>query len=199
MRGYECFYKVLKKQKKKEVDVSYGYNTACWAGIKNIIGKYDSIYIERFREPETEKYIKLLLNIINKITPCKIVKINKVEYIKYTLISGYDNNLILLNFIRNLWNCPLQYAYVSGYNGKNMLKDYTLVFFETLSKIEEKDPLKMLIEANIEACKPLVYNHDLIVGPGHSNAFPSRFLKIKNVDELLKYEGTSVKSFLTEN
>ena len=115
------------------------------------------------------------------------------------MISGYDNNLILLNFIRNLWNCPLQYVPVHRGNGKNMLKDYTSVFFETLYKIEEKDPLKMLIEANIEACRPLVYNHNTIVGPGHSNAFPSRFLKIKNVDELLKYKGTSVRSFLTEN
>lgn len=148
-------------------------NGACWAGIQVYVvpnqPKY--IYITDYDNEHTRKYQKLLISLINEITPCTFLTRQKVKYIKYELMSGgYNKNLVLLNFIRNLWSNP-RYS-------ENI--DYTKIFFETLEKSNKKDPLEMLMEANIKACEGLKY------APGHSNVNPVKDMKIKNKKQLLE-------------
>lgn len=52
------------------------------------------------------KYITRIVNLINKITPCKKVIINNKLHIKYKLLDKYSQNLVLLNVIRMLWYKP---------------------------------------------------------------------------------------------
>ncbi len=160
-------------------------NTSCWAGIKNFLvqsgPKY--IYITNYEESETKKYQKLLVGIINEITSCTFLKRENVVYIKYKLLKNdYNRNLILLNFIRNLWDNPL---YSAG-------KDYTKTFFEALENSKKKDPLERLTEANMIACK-----YYPMMGSDHSNA--AKNVKVKSTKQLLDHKGdlVSTNSFLT--
>jgi hypothetical protein len=152
-----------------------GFNTG-HTTYKSIKGK--DIYISRFDFEKTQKYQTLLVSIINEITPCEIVQIGAKSYIKFQMMETYDQSLVLLNFIRNLWHQPK-----TGYTEK---------FFESLEKAEQKDPLERLTWANKEACpKSILYP------PGHSNVFNSFKLKVKKKQELLEYKGISVYDFLT--
>ena len=99
MRGYECYkYHLINKE------LIENPNTACWAGLdkSEYLGK--DIYIDKYIEPEiTDKQRKRIVYLLNKITPCKFVTIEKVKYIQYKLLSNHYSNLLLLNFIRILW------------------------------------------------------------------------------------------------
>lgn len=160
-------------------------NTACWAGIRSYLHnkgpKY--IYITQYDEKETKEYQKLLVSLINKITPCVFLKRQNVIYIKYQLLENhYNRNLVLLNFIRNLWDNPL-----FPYN-----ENYTKKFFESVKKSKKKDPLEILTEANMIACEGTKILH-----ADHSNA--AKNTKIKTSEDLLNKESDiqSTNYFLT--
>lgn len=193
MRGYGCdIYHLEKKIPTKNT------NSACFAGVQyyyqnintencKLQGNKKYIYIANFREKETEKYIPFIIDIINKITRCKIVKLGNVEYIQFKLLETYDQSLILLNFIRNLWSPVYKDFY-------KKTKYYNIDFFETLEKSKEyKDPLEKLTFANLEAAKL----HDIVNSPGHSNVHSYKTLKVKSTENLLKYKGISTVKFLT--
>jgi hypothetical protein len=176
---YACYYFSFQNKV-----FSRNGNTACWAGIQRYyngsLNRPKYIYIEQYNLDETNKYIELLIGLINEIIPCKIITREKKEYIKYQLLGYYNNDLILLNFIRNLWHNPL-YSY-------NI--DYTKIFFETLESSKLKDALEKLTEANIKASKGITMR------PGHSNVNPD--MKIKSTKELLDSpELSSTSIFLT--
>ena len=139
------------------------------------LGKY--IYISQYDQPETRSYQNLLIGVINEITPCEKIMINKTDYIKIKLLERYDNSLILLNFIRNLWFDP-----IPGYCNK---------FFENLSKTDLFDPMLKLTWANKEACANKKYS------PGHSNYHHKNDLIMRSVKDLMEYTGSSTREFLT--
>lgn len=161
-------------------------NTACWAGTKYLCGKEnDEIYISAFREPETEQHIELLVDLINQITPCSLTTVNNDEYIKFKLLPTFDQSLILLNFVRNLWHSP-NVMYTSTPTS------YSKEFFEALLASESEDPLARLTLANKIACKKTAMK-----SVGHSNCHIGDTLREKTKEELLAYKGTSTQLFLT--
>lgn len=149
----------------------------------------NQIYISKYDKfEETKKYIPLLVSTINKITPCKIVKLKSGTYIKYTFIKGedtYDKNLILLNFIRNLW-CS-QYT------------RYSLWFFESLEANKSiEDPIELLTTANKYACNKHNKKHIIYYDVGHSNCI-SEESKIKTLKDFEEYTNNSTCRFFKEN
>lgn len=195
MRGCECYVHHLEKK----IPIQNG-NTYCFAGARQYYENYSSencrlqgdkkyIYITQFREPETEAYIPLVLGLINEITPCKLKVINNIEYIQFKLLKTYDQSLILLNFIRNLWGA----VRADIYNLKSEI--YNIHFFKILkSSTEYKDPLQRLTNANLKACELLKIERSA----GHSNVHSFKNLKIKTTADLLKYKGTNTLQFLTK-
>lgn len=171
-------------------------NQVCWAGLKNYdfltpesekawrnqIFKLEEeiIYIDFSEKLKfvTKKNIDLLIKIINNITPCCLVQIDNKEYISFNLLKTYDQNLILLNFIRNIWYSPFT--------------SYSEVFFEELKKSRLKDPLSKLTKANILACEKNPYPRSM----GHSNVHDSDDLVICKTKDLLAYEGILTYNFL---
>lgn len=196
MRGFSCTY-YYKNGSKFEQEG----NQSCWAGINSIsyagefkkslfkeelrkdkyltfpdiIKEIDTIYIDVYTYPETKKYIPLLISLINEITPCSIVD----KYICFKLLSTYDQSLILLNFIRNLWYQPFI--------------GYTDTFFTILSTdTKYKDPLERLTHANSIGCSKAKNGY----GMGHSNVHIGVNLIVKNTKQLLEYKGGSTRTFL---
>ena len=117
MRDYGCYIYHLENKK-----LVQNNNQACWNGLNlsnyrkfdknqkqcvNIIldeATKNYIYIDKYIEKEiTDKQRKRIVYLLNKITPCKFVTIEKVKYIQYKLLSNHYSNLLLLNFIRILW------------------------------------------------------------------------------------------------
>lgn len=181
MRNYNCY--IYTKNGK---DLERNSNTACFAGIK-FYAPETTVYISQFRQPETEQYIDLIVTIINKITPCQIIKINNEEYIEFKLLNTYDQSLILLNFIRNLWN-----KISKDFYEKNEKKFYNIEFFEILKNYKKyREPLKRLTYANKKACEIFKLGYT-----GHSNVFEHSTLKIKTTKELLNFKGLYIKNFL---
>lgn len=188
MRDFNCFYSWMIGDR-----LSESYSSVCWAGIRN--GRYYDennnycvikeeyskiIYIKAYTEDLTKKYVKSLVKCINKITPCSIETIDEVKYIKFELFGTYDQNLIVLNFIRNLWSI-----------GGNLNEEYIKIFFDTFAKHRYKDPVVRLTYANIQACigANITYAH-------HSNGFQANKAKPKTLKQLLEYKGDSVVNFL---
>ena len=192
MRGYQSH--IFHLEKKLPIKNS---SNACFAVVIQyyenaesiackLVGNKKFIYISTYTEKETEKYIPLLINIINKITTCKIVKFENESYIQFKLLNTYNQSLILLNFIRNLWYSVA----ISCYNEKI----YNIDFFEILeSSVDYKDPLERLTFANLQACKINNINRSL----GHCNAHSFASLKIKKTKDLLEYKDPSTMKFLT--
>jgi hypothetical protein len=137
------------------------------------------VFIDKFNHPKTAKYQSLLISLINTITPCSIVTRDGKKYIKFKLMKTYDQSLVLLNFIRNLWHEPL-----SG---------YSVDFFKMLKGAKYKDPLARLMWANKEAVK--MNKRQPIYALGHSNVHPFDRLKIKRASMLKRYCG-SCSSFV---
>lgn len=192
MRGFQCHYYHMNNNV-----LVKNTNTSCWAGfnmfyLDNKI-LYKTIYIEQFTEEKTSKYIPLLIRVINKITPCKIVSIEDKEYIQFDLLSTYNQSLVLLNFIRNLWadnKDPISMI------SEGITNKYTEVFFETLRTSKfYKDPMKRLTYANIIAIEQIKINRSF----GHSNIHDPKTLKIRDLVSLLEYKGTSTHEFLKGN
>lgn len=186
MRTFACHYYKMEKEKLVKND-----NSACWAGLR----RYEStkeIYIDEFEMPRTKDHIDRLVKIVNEITPCEIITINKKRYIKVKMLETYDQSLVVLNFIRNLWYEPIPFAIGSKeYEAKVGL--YTDTFFEILKKSRFKDPLKRLTKANKVACEKAGAKSYY----GHSNFNIADKLKIKEKEQLLKYKGESTSGFLT--
>lgn len=186
MRYYNCYISTM-----QEAVLVRNTNTACFAGLKQYFyierKDQETIYISNFKEKETEIYVDLIVEVMNKITPCEVVKIEDVEYIKFKLLDGYDRSLVLLNFIRNLW-----YG-IGDYYAKNK-SQYNIKFFEVLKTSKKyKEPLKRLTYANIEACK-----YVNVRSMGHSNTHVYSTLKIKNTKQLLKDDVKSTSEFLNK-
>jgi hypothetical protein len=200
MRGYAChFYHLTKKN-----TLVKNNNTACWAGINRVPpisdvkihageeldeANKEYIFVDQFVQPETEAYIPLLIRVLNKITPCEMVTIDDKQYIKIKLIGKYDNSLIVLNFLRNLWSCP------SIFNGQSPAKAiYTPTFFETLKNARKyKDGLKRLMWANKAACEKIPGCGSM----GHSNIHNADRLTIRSAEDLKNWNGYSTEGFLT--
>ena len=201
MRSFNCHYYRLLLENKKKI-LSKNSVTVCWSGLHHFLkdNSIDYIYIDSFVEELTKKNIRYLLNLINQITPCKLATVNKKQYIKYKLLKRYDNDLVLLNFIRNLWNAqPIYHLTKKNANvqeSKEAGENYIKHFFITLRSNRKlyKDALERLTHANFEACK--------IVGTagsiGHSNIHNINSLKIKNTQQLLENSYTATQ-FMTIN
>lgn len=170
MRTYACKFGF---EKGKSISL---IRHACWGGVQNHWGiEHEYVYIDSFTVAKTSKYQRLLITLINKITPCSIVTRKTKKYIKFKLMQTYDQSLVLLNFIRNLWHEPLP-----GYS-----KD----FFEVLRKSKKyKDPLARLTWANKEAVR--LNKQQIIYAPGHSNVHPVDKLKIRRASTLKRYKGS---------
>lgn len=204
MRSCDCIVYAYYKDK-----LIKSANTPCWSMLvyphyfhqdlqkepKWFINK--DIYIADFDDPMTQKYQQTLFNIINEITPCEVVEIPQdhgdilrraTRFIKFRTLETYDQNLVVLNFIRNLWYNPLSYYVVQG------KENYTIKFFEFLEGAARtnSDPLVKLTWANKSALEIIncVYG-----SPGHSNVHAK--LKIKTTAQLKAYKGCSTATFLT--
>lgn len=128
-----------------------------------------------------KKYINKIVNILNKITNCRIVKINARHYISYRLINNntYGANLLLLNIIRMIWYKPNKLHYDTYWN--NILK-YD----------NKEDPLKFIlkcIKLNIDK------NNSNGAYGNHSCVYSN--IKLKTKEDLYKYNGKSMENFLT--
>jgi len=141
-------------------------------GIYKKISKDGNIYIVKYKEKETLKYVDLVVGIVNQITPCEIVKLKGRHHIKYKLLDTYGQNLVVLNFIRYLWHTP---------GGEYFDRDK---FFTTLKNSKRcKDPLKRLLWANKVACSTSKFSSH------HSAAYTKKRLLIRGTKELFKHVG----------
>lgn len=135
LRGYECHvYKEMKSG-----DMAKG-STVCFSYVRHLFAeKVEHLYIDT-HFAVNEKDLKLLVDIINEITPCSIVVHEKIQtefpVIKFNLLYGtYKQNLLLLNFIRYLWNEPAYH--------------FQEEFFKRLREFETiEDPMLRLTTAN---------------------------------------------------
>ena len=125
-QGFRCHY---------FAKIGQGYrkntNTSCFAGIVNFSNyrKYKRdelgqniringsvqytelkslplhIYINITNKIVSMKEVRRMVFIINKITPCEVMYINNIPFIKYKFTKNrdYKSNLLLLNFIRMTW------------------------------------------------------------------------------------------------
>ena len=187
MRNYSCY--IYHLQDKKLIRNS---NNACWAGLnrkiytdinyKNIIldtETKDTIFIDQYIQPEiTDDQRKRIINLINKITPCKFTTIEKVKYIQYKLLKNHHSNLLLLNFIRILW-----------YLNKSFDNEQ---FFIDICKPKTKglDYLEFMmtcIKNNVESNDSWNYGDHSFV---YKNIIP------KTKEMLLKYTGNRMQTFL---
>lgn len=192
MRYYECYIYHLENKKLVQND-----NHSCWNGLNRPIYKRfdkvekksvniildeetkDYIYIDKYIQPEiTDKQRKRIIYLINKITPCKFVTIEKVKYIQYKLLSNHHSNLLLLNFIRILW-----YKNDSFNNGQ---------FFIDISKTKSRnlDYLEFMM-----TCIKNNVNDSSTFGHGnHSFVYPRIIPKTKEM--LYKYTRNMMSIFL---
>jgi hypothetical protein len=179
----ECNYSIKINSNLEEAP-----NNICWADIFDYRSQTDgNIYIYRFREPNTEKHIPKLLSIINEITPCELVTIDGMEYIQYKLLPFYNQNLLILNFIRYLWYIPEE------------VDDAEVIqstFFNKLYSDIYTDPISILTYSNKEACK------NVFCSMSHSNLTEQQFIEIQTLESFRAYrwcnnQGVSqVKPFL---
>ena len=172
------------------------------------MGLFDmNIYIDQYDNDYTRKYQNLLVSIINQITPCSFTEIEGKKLIKFKTFAApegtynpvsktvnyeknmmtYRKNLILLNFIRNLWYEPGQdYTQKPPY-------PYTHSFFSTLENNSEiLDPLQRLTHANQIASQKINSPYHSF---GHSNA--SKFAIQKKTIQLFNSPMKDTHVFLT--
>ena len=63
---------------------------ACWSSVSRLpAGSF--IYIDNYKTEKTKDNIKSLIDLINEITPCSIVKIKDKDYIEYKLFAHLDS------------------------------------------------------------------------------------------------------------
>jgi hypothetical protein len=182
---YTCYFNYFKDGQFLDNHV----NRACWKYVDTVL-KFDiqEIYITNFKTKETSVYIPLIVEYINKLTPCEIVKIEKQDYIKFTLLKQYRKSLVLLNFIRYLWCSPKTYDH-----GKN--NEFSLTFFKTLEQLNNtEDAFVNLTTANKAASEQIPVTHAI----GHSNVFDYNRLKILTTKDFNEYNSaTDLMYFFT--
>lgn len=205
MRGYQCHFWAKVDGQLRASDF-----TDCWGGVmgsswffhKKVQDEYkktgvypsgfsgtdhpfknQDIWIDKWKEPETEAFAPELVSVINDITPCQITEDGLIQI---RLLETYRQSLLLLNFIRNLWHEPCD-----GYTG---------AFFKSLVEDKGKypDPLARLTWANKCACKASKFKN--ACGVGHSNAMTGwNSLTIRLKPHLLAAQDMrTTECFLTE-
>ena len=207
MRLFNCFVSIIHEGKVKASHTNACWSMLSqywffWLTAENVPNgwHFDEILISQFDEPETRGYQSLLVNIINDITPCAFEIHNGSRYIKYKMLvppglkfenyvyshanpiphdAMYEQNLVLLHFIRYLWNQP-----VAG---------FTKRFFQYLELCDYPDPLSRLTWTNQSAVKDCCSPYS---SPGHSAIHPG--LIIKKKDQLLNWSGGTCTAFLTK-
>lgn len=190
MRGYNCFFT-------DNPDFDTISNKICWGDIKynNGCKQEKEIYISDFTYDATKKYVKTLVDVINKITPCELVIQNDVQYIKFKLLKNYDSSLILLSFIRTLWYNPIPVKYFEEVTEENKLS-YIETFFNSLKELQNKieDSMELLLTAHKKALEPIKIpnNYNDI----HSNVYASERIQIKSTKDLLNYKGMTTEGFI---
>lgn len=190
MRGYNCFFT-------DNPDFDTISNKICWGDIKynNGCKQEKEIYISDFTYDATKKYVKTLVDVINKITPCELVIQNDVQYIKFKLLKNYDSSLILLSFIRTLWYNPIPVKYLEEVTEENKLS-YIETFFNSLKELQNKieDSMELLLTAHKKALEPIKIpnNYNDI----HSNVYASERIQIKSTKDLLNYKGMTTEGFI---
>lgn len=107
--------------------------------------------------------------------------------IKFPLYNEYNKNVLLLNFVRNLWHEPIP--------------NYTKIFFDNLDG--HKDPMKRLTYANMIACRSWQPKSPYMELVGHSNVYKNAGVRtIKQFKEAkwekCKYGLMSTQTFLTQ-
>jgi len=203
MRGFSCHL-----YHKEDRGYVQHRRTLCYNGIRDY-KEGSTIYISHFHEKETEQYQELITEVVNEITPCRVIERDKVIFattydvvkgtytttansiplkfgvenidklIEFKLLKTYAQSLVLLSFIRNLWHDPSRGG-------------YSVRFFEILETLEG-DTLERLTTANKEAVKEF----QMIYSVGHCNIFDN--LVVRKTEELLKYEGRFVRDFMRES
>lgn len=180
MRDYSCHIYHFENNK-----LIKNPNQACWAGLRkeslsflNINSKTSKdIYIDNYIQPEiTHIQRKRIIYLINKITPCKFIKIDNKIYIKYEMLNNHYSDL-LLNFIRILW-----YKNPSFNNNK---------FFIDIckSKTRNLDYLEFMM-----TCVKNNVNNESYGYGNHSFVYPDIIPKTKKM--LYKHTGLSMQIFL---
>lgn len=186
MRFYDCYYGMIDNNGK----IILNSNNACWRGISrgsvfwriNNADKKnkDYIFIKSFIEKEISEESRLrLISLINKITDCKIVTINKEKFIKYKPIRYYASDLVLLNMIRMLW-----------YENQSFNQDQ---FFEDIMKNHKgKDTLMFLMEC----VKKNVLTGDInSYGYGNHSCVYKDIIP-KKAKKLKEYKGELMQEFM---
>jgi hypothetical protein len=196
MRGFQCYYYRMRDNNKL---IAEG-NRSCWAGINNECYFYDKIQKERIvfkLLPEnkddifidqfkvtcgtvSEKDIKRVVHLINKITPCKLVKIKKKQYIKYRKVGYYYSDLLLLNIIRMLWYQPKRF---------NMEE-----YYKSIHDRFKGDPLIFLMERiknQVDESATAGYSYG-----DHSCIYKNIVPKTKQ--QLLDYKKGSMENFIKQ-
>ena len=205
MNSYGCYYYAINDNK----ELIKNGNNACWAGLlnnwntKKIKGTPNYIYINynRLGNNLTQEQLNRFIQLLNNITPCKLVTLDYDEaflykhnnqdfyenlknkdFIKYKLINkSYGANLVLLNFIRMIWYKP-------------DLFDYDKFFELIMNKSRGIDSLYFLLNCVKECVKEKGTCNYYIYG-GHSLVYNN--IKPKKSRDLKNYLGKTMQYFLT--
>jgi hypothetical protein len=176
--NYEVYYKnnIIKKY-------------ICFGFLRDYSEDTLILNLKSFNQILKEEYIIKLCEIINRITPC--IYNNLDNTISYTFINSehkdrYNRNILLLNFIRNLWYTPIFVDYDS------------IRFFEELN-YNDDDPMIILTRANLISCEKTK------ISPTHCNVHKDCKIKtLKDFNDhnfnlkLNNEEYTETKLFLTK-
>jgi hypothetical protein len=139
------------------------------------------VYIKvRDLEKESLKYLKRVVRLINKITPCSLYEREGILYVKYKYLPTYPQNLTLGNIIR-----------MSYYQPWNLKYDG---FLKSIAKRRRRgeDPLSFILKAVREN-----YQEEGKYSDGdHSLVYKN--LKIRTAKQLIETEETSLQNFLTK-
>jgi len=196
MRGFNCYYYAMDNNNK----LIKNSNSSCWAGIHKTYYKYNSkaekneevsllpelkdyIFIDQFRVPcktVSEKDVKRIVHLINKITNCELVKIKKKQYIKYKMLKHYSSDLLLLNIIRMLWYEPKLFNITE--------------YYKSIHDRFKGDPLIFLIERikkQVDESQKDGYHYG-----DHSCIYKNIVPKTK--EQLLEYKGSTMSAFITQ-
>ena len=187
MRDYTCY--IYHLQDNKLVQNS---NQSCWAGLNRKFyydkdskeiqldtKTKDYIYIDQYIQPQiTDKQRKRIVYLLNKITSCKFITIEKKRYIQYKLLKNHYSNLLLLNFIRILW-----------YKNRSFNNEQ---FFIDICKPKPRN--LDYLEFMMICIKNNVDNKDSWGYGDHSFVYKNIIPKTKEM--LLKYTGKDMSMFL---
>jgi len=197
--NYSCYYGIKIEDKiydnisssSKVKFEHFHLGTACWSGLQRLPLKTKYIYIYKFNNT---KDLPRLVQLINNITSCKIVKINNKKYIRYKLIDWdkdrvknracffYSKNLLLLNIIRLNW------YRASQFNIDQFKKDI-------FNNCRGTDSLYFLLKCIKDNVIDKSQGRGINFGD-HSPIYKNIILKKKK--DLFKYKGNSMQIFLTK-